>query len=167
MAAQRRLALLAQPARAILDDIARDLRHPRRRRAGPRRERKHVKLRQAALVDQVERAREHVFGLGRKARNDVAAERHVGPQPPHLLAERNGVGARMPALHALEDQVVAGLQRQMQMRHQPRLIGERVEQVGVGLDRIDRGQSQPLEFRHVARIVLHQRPSPSARRRSW
>ena len=35
------------------------------------------------------------------------------------VAERDRVGAQMPALHALEDQVVAGLQRQMQMRHQP------------------------------------------------
>ena len=120
MAAQRRLALLAQAAGAVLDDVARDLRHPRRRRAGPRRERKDVKLRQPAFVDQIERAGKHLLGLGRKARDDVAAERHIGPQPPHLIAERNRVGAQMPALHALEDHVVAGLQRQMQMRHQPR-----------------------------------------------
>ena len=35
------------------------------------------------------------------------------------------------------------------MRHQPRLVGERVEQVGVGLDRVDRRDAQPLELRHV------------------
>ncbi len=30
------------------------------------------------------------------------------------------VGAAVAALHPLEDQVVAGLQREMEMRHQPR-----------------------------------------------
>ena len=59
MAAQRRLALLAQAPGALLDDVARDLRHARGRRAGPRRERKDVQLRQPAFVDQIERAREH------------------------------------------------------------------------------------------------------------
>ena len=32
--------------------------------------------------------------------------------------------AAVAALHPLQDQVVAGLQRQVQMRHQPRLVGE-------------------------------------------
>ena len=106
-----------------------------------------------------------VLGLGREAGDDVAAEHDVGPQPPHLLAERDRVGARMAALHALEDHVVAGLQRQMQMRHQPRLVRERVEQIGIGLDRVDRGQPQPLELRHVAQDLLHQRraAAPGAR----
>ena len=105
-----------------------------------------------------------VLGLGRKARDDVAAEHDVGPQPPHLLAEGDGVGARMAALHALEDHVVAGLQRQMQMRHQPRLVGERVEQVGVGLDRIDGRQAQPLELGHVRAGSASPAAEPSAGR---
>ena len=117
-------------------------------------------MRQPAFVHQIERAREHLLGLGREAGDDVGAEHHVGPQPPHRVAERDGVGARMPPLHALEDQVVAGLQRQMQMRHQPRLVGERVEQIAVGLDRIDRGQPQPLKLRHVLEDLLHQRAEP-------
>ena len=109
-----------------------------------------MKLRQPAFVDQIERAGEHRLGLGREAGDDVAAEGHVRPQPPHLIAEGDGVGARVAALHALEDHVVAGLQRQMQMRHQPGVVGQRVEQIGVGLDRIDRGQPQPLKLGHVA-----------------
>ena len=40
--------------------------------------------------------------------------------------------------------------------------GERVEQIGVGLDRIDRGQPQPLELRHVAQDLLHQQAEPGA-----
>ena len=44
----------------------------------------------------------------------------------------------MAPLHALQDQIVAGLEREMQMRHQPLLLGERREQRLVDLDRIDR-----------------------------
>ena len=86
-----------------------------------------------------------------------------GPQPAHLVAERDRVGAQVPALHALEDEVVAGLQREMQMRHQPRLVGERIEQVAVGLDRIDRGQPQPLELSGTClRICFTSVPSRGA-----
>ena len=51
----------------------------------------------------------------------------------------------MPPLHALQDHVVAGLQRQMQVRHKPVFGGQRLEQVVVGLDGIDRREPQPLE----------------------
>ena len=40
----------------------------------------------------------------------------------------HGVGAAVAALHPLEDQVVAGLQREVEMRHQPRLAGDQLEQ---------------------------------------
>ena len=46
----------------------------------------------------------------------------------------------MAPLHALQGQVVAGLQRQMEMRHQPLLLGDRRHQRGIGLDRVDRGE---------------------------
>ncbi len=68
--------------------------------------------------------------------------------------------ARVAALHALEDQVVAVLEREMQMRHQPRLVRDRVEQVGVGLDRVDRGDAQAFEFRHVPQDLPHQLAEP-------
>ena len=67
-----------------------------------------------------------------------------------------GVVAQMAALHALEHHVVAGLQGEMQMRHQPGLAGDRVEKVVVRLDRVDGGEAQPLELRHVAQEALHQ-----------
>ena len=44
-----------------------------------------------------------------------------GRRRAHLGAEADRVGAQMAALHALQDEVVAGLQREVQMRHQPRL----------------------------------------------
>src|SRR5258707_3872626 len=45
----------------------------------------------------------------------------------------------------------------MQMRHQPRVIGERIEEVPVGFDCIDRRKPQPCELRHVFQNLLHQR----------
>ncbi len=76
------------------------------------------------------------------------------------IAERDGIGARMPPLHALEDQIVARLQRQMQMRHQPRLVGQRVEQIGVGFHGIDRRQPQARNVRHILHDALDQRAQP-------
>ena len=87
-----------------------------------------------ALLHQILRTREHLLGLGRKARDDIGAERDVRPQPPHLRAEIDGVVARMPPLHPLQNQIVARLQRQMQMRHQPLVIRDHVEQIAIGLD---------------------------------
>ena len=55
------------------------------------------------------------------------------------------VGAAVAALHALEDHVVAGLQRQMEMRHQPRLAGDQLEQGVVDLDAVERRQAQALK----------------------
>ena len=86
------------------------------------------------------------------------------------VAERDRVVARMPALHALQDHVVAGLQRQMQMRHQPRLVGDGVEQIGVGLDRIDGGDaagaSAPAPARKISSPVCRASARPAGRRRS-
>ena len=91
-----------------------------------------------AFPHQVLRAREHFLRLGREARDDVGAERDVRAQPPHLRAELDRIMARMPPLHPLQNQVVAGLQRQMQMRHQPLVVRDDIEQIEVGLDGIDR-----------------------------
>ena len=93
-----------------------------------------MQVHEVALRHKIERVRKHVLGLGRETRDDVGAEHDVGAQPPHVGAKSDRVGAQMAALHALEDEIVAGLQRQVQMRHQPRLVGERVDQVTVGFD---------------------------------
>jgi hypothetical protein len=57
----------------------------------------------------------------------------------HRRAKGDGVGAGMPPLHALEDQIVAGLQGQMQMRHQPWLLGNGSQEVRVRFHLIDGG----------------------------
>ena len=68
---------------------------------------------------------------------------------------------RVPPLHALEDQIVARLQREMEMRHEPRLLGDGAKRLCIDLDRIERRQPQPLELRHQ----LQDPPNESAERR--
>src|SRR5512136_1504702 len=140
VATENRLAFLAKAACPLLDDGAVDLRHTRGGCARPCRKRKDMQLRKSALVDQIERAGEHVFVLGRKAGDDVSAEGNVGPQLPDLFAEGNRVATRMPPFHASENEIVPGLQGQVQMRHQPWLVGKRVAKIVIGFDRVDRGQ---------------------------
>src|SRR5262249_29171047 len=128
MMPQRFLALFAQTAGAILDDCAVDLRHTRGWRAGPRREWEDMQLREPTRIDQVERSSEHVFVFGRKPRDDICAETHIGAKASHLLEKSNRVTARVPALHALENEIITRLQRQVQMRHQTRFLAQCVEQ---------------------------------------
>ena len=71
------------------------------------------------------------------------------------------LGAAVAALHPLEDQVVAGLQRQMEMRQQPRLAGDQLHQRLVDLDAVERGQAQALELRQVGQQPLAQRSEPA------
>ena len=47
---------------------------------------------------------------------DVFAERNIGAQAAHLVAEFDRVRAQMAALHPLQDEVVPRLHRQVQMR---------------------------------------------------
>src|SRR5256886_1960813 len=157
MTAQRRFAFFAQSASTRLDDVSPDLRHARGGGTGPRRERKDMEMREPACVDEIERAREHILALGRESGDDIATEHDVRPQPPHRPSEGDGVGAQMPALHALEDEIVPRLQREMQTRHQPPVGGERIEQSAVDLHRIDRREPQPRELGHVFQNLLHQR----------
>jgi hypothetical protein len=94
--------------------------------------------------------------LGGKARDDVGAEGHVGAQAARLPAEGDGVVAQVAALHPLQDQVVAMLQRQVQMRHQPRLRRDGQHQVFVGLDRVDGTDPEPRQVRHQPQDAHHQ-----------
>ena len=72
-----------------------------------------------------------------------------GREPAQPLAERNRIGARMPPLHPLEDEVVACLQRKMQMRHDPLFRGDEFDEAGIDLDAVERGQAQPFERAHL------------------
>ena len=65
-------------------------------------------------------------------------------------AQADHVGATVAALHALQDQIVAGLHAEVQMRHQARLARDQIDQIGVDLGRIDRGQAQARQLGHEA-----------------
>ena len=60
-----------------------------------------MQMRQAAVLDERERILKHGFGLGRKARDQIGAKHDLRPQPAQSGAEAQGIGAAVPALHAL------------------------------------------------------------------
>ena len=102
----------------------------------------------AALLDDVEAVMEHLLGFGRKAGDQIGAERDIGTQSAGTPGCGDGLGSAVPPLHPLQDQIVAGLQRQMQMRHQPRLLAEQPPELVVDLARIERGQPQARQLGH-------------------
>ena len=79
-----------------------------------------------------------------------------GRSRAHVADERQRIGAQMPALHALEDHIVAGLQRQMQMRHQPAVRRWRRYSASSASIEVDRGDAQPRQIGHVPEDRLHQ-----------
>ena len=142
------LSCRPQSRRPLLDDSIGNRRHARGRGAGPGAVRKHMNKGEPAFLDQIEAAAKHVLGFGRKTRDQVGAERQLRAQRAGPVRDLNRIGAQMPPLHTLQDQVVARLQRQMQMRHQPLLLGDEPPQLGIDLDRIERGEAQPFELGH-------------------
>ena len=100
-----------------------------------------------AIVQQFQAVERHFFSFGGKSGDEVGADRRVGPRGLDPLDRAHRIGAAVAALHALEDHVVAGLERQMEVRHQPRLAGDQLEQRVVDLDAVERGQAQALQTR--------------------
>jgi hypothetical protein len=92
-----------------------------------------------AVVDQRERVGEHGRVFGREAGDQVRADRDVGTGGLQAFDQRDAFGARMAALHALQDHVVAGLEREVDVRHDARLAREQREQAVVDLDAVERG----------------------------
>ena len=134
--AQRQRAALAQPPRALLDDVAGEPAACARPacRAAAKTETRAVA---SARIRRPDRASANIASVSVGKPAIISAPNTTsGRRRRTFGAERDRVGARVPPLHALEDEIVAGLQRQMQMRHQPLVIGERIEQIVVGLDRI-------------------------------
>ena len=81
-----------------------------------------------AIVKQFQAVQCHVFSFGGKTGDEVGADRRVGSRCLDPLDGADRIGAAVPALHPLQDHVVAGLQRQMEVRHQARLAGDQFEQ---------------------------------------
>ena len=70
----------------------------------------------------------------------------------------------MAPLHALEDEIAAGLQAEMGVRHQARLAGEGIEQLLVESRGIEGGQPQPRQLRNLVEDTPHQGAEPRPRR---
>ncbi len=103
-----------------------------------------MQIGEAAALDEVERVGEHGLGLGREAGDEIGAEdRHPGRRRRTSSQKRMASSRTMAALHALQDQIVAGLHREVKMRHQTRFGGDGFEQVidRLRLDRRTRGAS--------------------------
>ena len=62
----------------------------------------------------------------------------------------------MAPLHAFKDQIVAGLEAEVQMRHDTRLIGDDLDQVVVESGRVERGKAQTRQIRHQGQQPTHQ-----------
>ena len=151
-----RVGGFAQAFRPLLDDLAGELRHAGRRRSLTWREGEDVQMGEAAFLDDLQRVLEMLVRFGGEAGDDIGAEGGVRAQPADVLAKGDGILARMAALHPLQNEIVAMLQREMEMRHEARLGRDRLHQVFIGLDGIDRGKAQPVEFRYVPQDRAHQ-----------
>jgi hypothetical protein len=114
-----------------------------------------MQVRETAVVDQRHGVGEHRFGLGREAGDEIGAEHHVRAQAARFGGERDGLGAAVAALHALQDHVVAGLEAEMEMRHQPRLFGDQPQEIVVDLRDVERRQPEALELRHLREQAAH------------
>ena len=134
-------------ARALLHDSRGTLRHARGGRAGARRERKDVQEGQAAVVDERERVLELRLGLGRKAGDEIGAEHDIRAQPRaprrKTRSRRRANGAASCASGSDRRRTAAtdGDAASAAPRRRKRAM-----RVGVGLDAVDRGEPQPLEF---------------------
>src|SRR3546814_6855779 len=64
--------------------------------------------------------------------SDLGADGDFGPLRLHGFHEADSVRAAVAPFHALQDHVVARLQRQMQMRHHARLAGDRLDERWIG-----------------------------------
>jgi len=136
---------LAQARRALAGDGAADLRHACRRGAGARAVGEDMAEDDVAIVDQRQRVREHAGILGRKAGDQVGADRDSGARGLEPFDEPHRVGAAVAPLHPPQHHVVARLERQVDMRHHARLLRQQREQRGVDAVGVERREAEAVE----------------------
>ncbi len=161
----------AQDGGAGLHGLAVDLGHPRGGRAFAGREREDVDVGEAAVFDDAAGVLEHFVRFGREAGDDVGADRDVRPPRADGVAEGERIVAQVAALHALQHHVVAGLEREVEVRHQARLAGDEVQQFVVHLDAVDGRKAEarkaPAPASGCGRPARRGAARPEGRRRSW
>ena len=94
--------------------------------------------REAAIPYKIKAFLELRFRFSREARNQISTKDDIGAQPPRLFGKRYGIGAQMPPLHALQNQIRTVLQGKMQMRHQAGFFRNQPPQVFIHFHGIKR-----------------------------
>ena len=102
--------------------------------------------------------------FGREAGDQIGPHGKLGSASAQGCNQPHRIAAQVTPLHPLEDQIVAMLQRQMDMRHDPRLARDQFEQQRVDLDPVKRRQPQPVERGEFGQDSGHHR---AERRRTW
>src|SRR5208337_1195221 len=123
MDAQAFRCFSAQARSALFHKRTVELGHACRRCLWPRREGKDMHKAQPALVREPQRVCKHGFVLCREASNQVCSEYHIRAQFPYGLTKLNYILTRVPAFHALQDQVVARLKREVKVGHEALFFG--------------------------------------------
>src|SRR6476660_5959561 len=91
-----------------------------------------------------------------ETRDDISAECNIRPQMSNVLAERDSLSVTMAPLHTLENEIVSRLERKMQMRHQPWLVCQRIDEIGIDFHGINRGQPQTFKFGNFLEDAFNQ-----------
>ena len=131
MTQTRRGGVLAQDSGALMDKGFWKLGHSRGDRLGVRREGKDVRVGETAFFNYVAGSLKHGFCFGGESRDEVCGEGDVGSDGAEFFGESDDVLAVMSAAHSFEDDVVAGLDREMEMGLQARLFGDEAKEGGV------------------------------------
>ena len=126
---------------------AANLRHTGRGRSLARGIGKDMQPSQVAVAHQFEAVFKMRLGFGGKACNDISAKGHIGAQLAGGFAKPDGIITQMPALHPFQDQIVAMLQAQVKMRHQPRFGRNGLHKVLINLNTINAADPQPRQIR--------------------
>lgn len=138
MPGQRRVTGGAQAPGAFVDKFGGMLGHAGGRGSGPGAVGEDVQEGEPRVLNEGQGVLEGRFALGGKAGDQIGAEGCLWTRTSHRRGQGQGVGARVPPLHALEDEVVARLQGEVQVGHESRLGSDQTEQPRVDLGRVNR-----------------------------
>ena len=103
----------AQRGSALLANWLGDAGHARGGRAGPLAVGEDVQIRQRGLLDEAQRVLEQCVGLGRKAGDQVGPQGNAWAKVAGPVDHCHRAGPQMTPPHPLQDQIAAGLQRQV------------------------------------------------------
>ena len=151
-----------------LDRLALDLRHAGGRRAGAGRIGKDVTMHDAEFADNGQVGSVMVLGFGGETGNEIRADGAIGAQVLEPRNEVYRIAAQVPALHALQNEIVTVLQREVKMRHETLFMGEQFEQSDFGRQELGGEMIAAVEGALWSRALIeryrHMGAVPQARR---